>query len=67
MSRFQKIGIWGCLLLGLGLIAGNYVLYGTQDLMRFAGGTGLLLFAFTFWLLHRNTVMMRNLAKRDED
>ncbi|NVJ71073.1 MAG: hypothetical protein HWE08_12000 [Alphaproteobacteria bacterium] len=66
MTTTQKIGIWGCLIVGIIMVVGTYLRYGTDDLIRYAGGVSLLMFAFAFWLFKKNADMMKDIGKDDE-
>jgi|GEM_PF-1666920 len=66
MTTTQKIGIWGCWGLGFIMIVSTYLQYGTDDLMRYAGGGSLMMFGFAFWLFKKNADMMKDIGESDK-
>ena len=50
----QKIGIWGCLILGAFSLIMTFVQHGLDDPMRFMGGAALILIGLSFWLFRKN-------------
>ncbi|NVJ97361.1 MAG: LPXTG cell wall anchor domain-containing protein [Alphaproteobacteria bacterium] len=50
----QKIGIWGCFILGLVVLVGTYLKTGFEDPVQYAGGASLLLLGGAFWLFKKN-------------
>lgn len=50
----QKIGIWGCLALGLIGVLVTFFSYGFEDPVRYMGGVSLILFGIAFWLVRKN-------------
>ncbi|MFC4349796.1 hypothetical protein ACFO5Q_18240 [Kordiimonas lipolytica] len=66
MTTAQKIGIWGCLIVGIIMIVGTYLGFGTEEPMRYTGGVSLLMFSFAFWLFKKNADMMKDIGKDDK-
>lgn len=50
----QKIGIWGCISLGLVGLVVPFMQSGLDDPLRFAGGASLILIGVSFWLFKKN-------------
>lgn len=63
----QKIGIWGCFVLGLVMMVGTFMRHGFDDPVRYVGAASLILFGAAFWLFKKNAEAVADAEKADRD